>query len=341
MLVKYLKRVIEGGKLTSSEAYEVINLLLTAEVDENQVAAFFAALRLRKETGDELFGFATALLERAVKHEGMEGLLDTCGTGGDGRGTFNISTAAAIVCAACGVRVAKHGNRAVTGRAGSADVLEALGVRVDLGLEEARRVLKEIGIVFLFAPEFHPAMKRFGSMRRRLGIATVFNFLGPLINPFYPSYQVLGVSDPAMIEPVATALSKLGRKAALVVHAENGMDEISHVGATRMAIVDGNKIRFERLDRGHSGGQKADLTGVRGGDARENARIIREVLAGKPGAAREVVILNAAAALMVSGKAGDITGGMAMAAEAIDTGQAQAKLRELVLFTQESRVKEC
>ena len=213
VFVDYLKRVVEGEKLSSSEAYEVIELLLTEEVAENQAAAFFAVLRLRKETGDELFGFASALLDQALKYEDeTEGLLDIVGTGGDGLGTFNISTAAALVCAACGIRVAKHGNRAVTSRTGSADVLEALGVNVDLHLEEARQILEEIGVTFLFAPGFHPAMKHFGAMRRSLGIATAFNFLGPLINPFRPSYQVLGVSDRAMIEPMATALARLGRQ---------------------------------------------------------------------------------------------------------------------------------
>lgn len=341
MLVDYLKKVVDGGRLSSSEAYEVINLLLDERAAESQVAAFFAALRLRKETGEELYGFARALLDRAIKHEGIEGLLDTCGTGGDGCGTFNISTAAAIVCAACGVPVAKHGNRAVTSRAGSADVLEALGVRVELNLNEALRTLEEVGITFLFAPGFHPVMKHFGSMRRGLGIATAFNFLGPLINPFCPSYQIMGVSDPDMLEPVATALSRLGRRRALVVYAENGMDEISHVGATRMARVDKDGISFERLERVNGESTGPDTVGVRGGDATENARIIKGVLAGEPGPAREVVILNAAAALVVAEKAPDLDSGAALATAAVDSGRAAAKLRELVLFTRESRVNEC
>ncbi|NLU49699.1 MAG: anthranilate phosphoribosyltransferase [Syntrophomonadaceae bacterium] len=341
MFINYLKRVVEGGELTSSEAYDVINLLVTEEVPENQAAAFFAALRLRKETGEELYGFASALLEKAIKDDGLEGLLDTCGTGGDGCRTFNISTAAAIVCAACGVQVAKHGNRAVTSRAGSADVLESLGVRVNLDLEEARAVLEEVGIVFLFAPGFHPVMKKFGSMRRSLGIATAFNFLGPLVNPFFPSFQVLGVSDPAMLEPVAQALFKLGRKRALVVHAENGMDEISHVGTTRMARVDGHGITLDTFEPAQLGFRGDSLEGIQGGDAADNARIIKEVLAGNPGPARDVVLLNAAAALVVAEKAGDMADGLRLAAEAIDSGRATAKLGELVRLTQGSRVKEC
>jgi anthranilate phosphoribosyltransferase len=341
MFVNYLKRVIDGGELTSSEAYEVINLLLTEEISENQVAAFFAALRMRRETGEELFGFASALLERAIKYEGMEGLLDTCGTGGGGQKTFNISTAAAIVCAACGIRVAKHGNRAVTSQTGSADVLEALGVRVDLDIDEARRALEEVGIAFLFAPSYHPVMKKFGPMRRSLGISTAFNFLGPLINPFFPAYQVLGVSDPAMIEPVATALSKLGRKQALVVHALNGMDEISHVGLTMMAKVDSSGIHLEQLDPKPLGFSSTDLNGISGGVALENARLILDVLRGKIGPARDVVILNAAAALMVAQKVSDLPQGVAMATEAINTGKAADKLREMATFARERRIIEC
>ena len=341
MFVNYLRRVIDGGNLTSSEAYEVINLLLTEEISENQVAAFFAALRMRRETGDELYGFASALLEKAIKYEGMEELLDTCGTGGGGQKTFNISTAAAIVCAACGVRVAKHGNRAVTSQTGSADVLEALGVRVDLNIDEARRALEEVGIAFLFAPNYHPVMKKFGPMRRSLGISTAFNFLGPLINPFCPSYQILGVSDPAMMEPVAEALFKLGRKKALVVHALNSMDEISHVGITRLARVDETGVAREDLDPAKLGFTAADLNGIAGGTAVDNAKLIRDIMAGKPGPARDVVILNAAAALMAANKANDMPAGVAMAADAIDSGRTADKLLEMMLFAQESRIEKC
>ncbi|NSW83436.1 MAG: anthranilate phosphoribosyltransferase [Syntrophothermus sp.] len=340
MFTRYLKKVIGGDYLTSSEAYEVINLMLDTEVAESQVAALFAALRLRKESGEELFGFARALLDRAIKHEGMEGLLDTCGTGGDGCGTFNVSTAAAIVCAACGVPVAKHGNRAVTSQAGSADVLEALGVRVDLSLDEARMLLEEIGLAFLFAPGFHPVMKHFGPMRRSLGIATAFNFLGPLINPFCPTYQLMGVADEDMIQPVAEALARLGRKQALVVHAENGMDEIAHVGVTQMAKVEGESIVPGRIIRGGAVNEYQDQ-GVRGGDAVHNARIVREVLAGRPGPAREMVLVNAGAALMVAERAEDLDSGIRMAAEAIESGRAQEKLRQLVRYSQESRVGRC
>lgn len=341
MFVNYLKRVIEGEHLSSSEAYEVINLLLAEDVSENQAAAFFAALRMRQETGEELFGFASALLEKAIKYEGMENLLDTCGTGGGGQSTFNISTAAAIVCAACGVRVAKHGNRAVTSQTGSADVLEALGVRVDLDIDEARRALEEIGIAFLFAPNYHPVMRKFGPMRRSLGISTAFNFLGPLINPFCPTYQILGVSDPAMMMPVATALAKLGRKKALVVHALNNMDEISHVGITAIVRVDEFGIRREELDPAILGFTSTDLESIAGRGAVDNANVIKEVMAGKLGPAREVVLINAAAALMVADKVSGLQAGVAMAAEAIDSGRAAHKLFEMTLFAQGSQVAKC
>jgi anthranilate phosphoribosyltransferase len=339
MFVNYLKKVIDGGQLSSTEAYEVINLLLSKEISENQVAAFFAALRMRRETGEELYGFASALLEKAVKYDGMEDLLDVVGTGGGGRSTFNISTATAIVCAACGVRVAKHGNRAVTSQTGSADVLEALGVRVDLNVDEARRALEEVGIAFLFAPNYHPAMKLFGPMRRSLGISTAFNFLGPLINPFYPSYQLLGISDPYMMEPMADALSKLGRKQALVVHSLNGMDEISHLGITMMARVDANGIHEEKLDPSNLGFSTTDLQGINGGCAVDNAQLIREIMAGKSGSAREVVLVNTAAALMIAEKVKDLPAGVAMAAAAIDSGKAADKLRAMTLFARESRIE--
>jgi anthranilate phosphoribosyltransferase len=341
MFVNYLKRVIEGEKLSNFEAYDVINLLLTEDISENQAAAFFAALRMRRETGDELFGFASALLEKAIKYEGMENLLDTCGTGGGGQSTFNVSTAAAIVCAACGVRVAKHGNRAVTSQTGSADVLEALGVRVDLNVDEARQALEEVGMAFLFAPSYHPVMKKFGPMRRSLGISTAFNFLGPLINPFCPSYQILGVSDPSMMQPVAAALAKLGRKKALVVHALNNMDEISHVGITRMVRIDKAGIHPEELDPSKFGFTAATLEGIAGGPALENARLIKDVLAGKSGPARDIVLLNTAAALTVADKADNMQAALTMAAEAIDSGRADHKLRELAQFAQDSQVVEC
>ncbi|MCX5780499.1 MAG: anthranilate phosphoribosyltransferase [Firmicutes bacterium] len=341
MFINYLRRVIEGGQLTSAEAYDVINLLLTTEISENQVAAFFAALRMRRETGDELFGFATALLERAITYDGMEGLLDTCGTGGGGTCTFNISTAAAIVCAASGIRVAKHGNRAVTSQTGSADVLEALGVRVDLDIDEAHRALEEVGIAFLFAPNYHPVMKKFGPMRRSLGISTAFNFLGPLINPFCPAYQILGVSDLAMMQPVASALAKLGRKNALVVHAVNGMDEISHVGLTLVARVDASGVTQEQIDPSQMGFTATDLQGIGGGTAAENARLIREIMAGKTGPAREVVLLNAAAGLVVAEKVSDLPSGVALATQVIDSGQAASKLLEMMSFAQDKRISQC
>jgi anthranilate phosphoribosyltransferase len=281
------------------------------------------------------------LLEKAIKYEGMENLLDTCGTGGGGQSTFNISTAAAIVCAACGVRVAKHGNRAVTSQTGSADVLEALGVRVDLDMDEARRALEEIGIAFLFAPNYHPVMKKFGPMRRSLRISTAFNFIGPLINPFCPTYQILGVSDPAMMMPVAAALAKLGRKKALVVHSQNNMDEISHVGITMVARVDELGIHPEELNPAILRFASTNLEGIAGRSAVDNAALIKEVMSGKLGPAREVVLINAAAALMVADKVSDLQAGVAMASDAIDSGRATHKLFEMALFARDSQAAKC
>lgn len=331
---RYLRQVVAGEPLSSDEAYTAANLLLSEDITEIKAAAFLTALRTRRETEAELFGFTMALMEHAVTIEtGME-TLDTCGTGGDGKGTFNISTAAALVVAACGIPVAKHGNRAVTGQTGSADVLETLGVRVDLKPHEALRCLETAGITFLFAPHYHPVMKQMGPIRRGLGVPTVFNYLGPLINPFELAYQVMGVSDPMAQEPIARAMSRLNRKHALVVHAANGMDEISPTGTTRIFDIQPEGIFDYHFNPADYAIEPAELSALQGKDSQDSARIIVGVLQGEPGPRRNVVLLNAAAALMAAGK-GNYATCLALAAEAIDSGRALNTLHQLVRASQE------
>ena len=340
MFVSILTKVIGGGSLTLNEAYESACLLLHGEVPTAQAAAFLGILRSRKETGTELSGFVQAIYQKAVIVDtGLE-VLDTCGTGGDGMGTFNISTAASLVVAACGVPVAKHGNRAVTGKVGSADVLEAMGVNIQLSPDESRRMLDKIGITFLFAPNYHPILKQMGGLRREMGVMTIFNFLGPLLNPFKPSFQVMGIADPALLESVAQTSISSGRERVLVVHADNGMDEISPVGLTRIYDADAKGTNDYSFDPSSVGISPFPLDLINGGDADTNAGIIKNVLSGRRGPHRDAVVLNTAAALLASGKAHDFNAGMFIAGEAIDSGRALKKLHHMIDFSRDG-VKVC
>lgn len=335
MFDKYLKKVVGGEYLSTDEAYHSAHLLLHDSITEVKAAAFLAAMRSRKERSEELFGFVQALYEEAVTVDAGDELIDTCGTGGDGLNTFNISTASALVVASCGVPVAKHGNSAVTGKVGSADVLEALGVKIRLQPDEAHRLLDKTGISFFFAPFYHPVMKEVGPLRRALGVATIFNFLGPLINPCKPIYQVIGIYDQALQETVAQTLLNLGRKRALVVHGENGMDEISPIGPTRVFEIQNETIHSYQIQASHLGINPFHLADIQGGNLELNARIVREVLEGKPGPQRQAVVLNSAAALMTAQKAYSIEVGMQIAAAAIDDGKALAVLRNMISFSQD------
>ncbi len=340
MFVSRLKKVIGGDSLSLNEAYESACLLLHGEVPTAQAAAFLAVLRARKETGTELSGFVQALYQEAVMVDtGLE-VLDTCGTGGDGMGTFNISTAASLVVAACGIPVAKHGNRAVTGKVGSADVLEAMGVNIQLSPDESRHMLDEVGITFLFAPNYHPILKQVGGLRREMGVMSIFNFLGPLLNPFKPSFQVMGIADPALLESVAQTSISTGRERVLVVHADNGMDEISPVGPTRIHDANTKEISEYSFDPSSVGISPFPLDLINGGDADTNAAIIKNVLSGRRGPHRDAVVLNTAAALLAGGKAHDFNTGMLLAGEAIDTGRALKKLHQMIDFSRDG-VKVC
>lgn len=340
MFDRYLKTVVEGDFLNTEEAYCSARMLLHDGISDVKAAAFLSALRTRKESREELNGFVQALYEEAITIDSDLELLDTCGTGGDGLGTFNISTAAALVVASCGVPVAKHGNRAATGKVGSADVLEALGVNIQLRPDEARELLDKAGITFLFAPNYHPILKQVGPLRRGLGIATIFNFLGPLLNPCKLTYQVMGISDSNLMEAVAYTLQSLGRDRSMVLCAENGMDEISPNCKTHIYEMDGDTAKAYDFDPSILGIEAFSLDYIKGGDAEISALIVREILEGKPGPYRDTVLLNTAAALLTAGRAKDMQEGMEMAGEAIDAGKAKATLHNMISYSRD-RVLGC
>ncbi|MBC7076235.1 MAG: anthranilate phosphoribosyltransferase [Syntrophomonadaceae bacterium] len=339
MFENYLKRVVTGDCLNTEEAYSAAKLLLHGNISEAKAAAFLGALRTRGEKAAELSGFVQALYEEALVVDPDLEVIDTCGTGGDGLGTFNISTAAALVVAGCGVPVAKHGNRAVTGNVGSADVLEALGVNIQLEPDEALHLLDKAGITFFFAPNYHPILKQLGKLRREMGVSTIFNFLGPLLNPCKPSYQVLGISDPRLLEAVAETLVFMGCKRGLVICAENGMDEISPVCSTRVCEIQEEVLTFYSINPDQLGISPFTLDSIKGGNININAGIVQDVLEGKPGPHRETVVLNASAALVVAGRANSIREGMELAYEAIDSGKAKAVLANMIKYSRDRVIK--
>jgi len=331
--------------LTRTEAREVMQLLLSGSVPDDEIVAFLAALRDKGEQADELVGFAEVMrahaaetLEAAgvrvqsISHR--EPLLDTCGTGGDGRGTVNVSTAAALVAAGAGVRVAKHGNRSISSRCGSADVLETLGVAMDLPLEQIPQCLEEAGIVFLLAPRLHLAMKHVMNARRSLKTKSVFNLLGPLTNPLAATIQLVGVFDAARTEMMAATLHAVGTQRAYVVAGSDGIDEITTTGPTRLSSSSKNGVETRDVHPEEFGLPRATIEQLHGGDAATNARLLLNVLEGERSPYRDVVLANASAALTLAGKAQTFTEGMERAAEAVDSGAASAKLRALVDFTQ-------
>lgn len=336
-----LKKVIDRQNLSVAEAEAVLEQIMTGQGFETQIAALLTALRMKGETVDELTGFAMVM--RAKAHAvrpvafagGDEMLIDTCGTGGDVSGSFNISTAAAFVVAGCGLRVAKHGNRSVSSHCGSADVMEALGVKLELAPEQIARCIDEVGIGFLHAPLLHEAMKHVAPVRKQLGVRTIFNMLGPLTNPAGANAQVIGVYAPQLTEMFAQTLKSLGSLRALVVHGSDGLDEITITGASRITELKDGEVKTSTIEPEDFGLTRAALAEIKGGDAKQNAQMVVEVLSGEKGARRDIVLLNAAAALMVGNRAGDLQEGIALAAEAIDSGAAIAKLQRLTELTQE------
>jgi anthranilate phosphoribosyltransferase len=334
-----------GSSLTRDEARGVMAEVLRGEATDAQIAALLIALHMKGETVEEIVGFAQAIRAAAtpllgedgdtvdVSGTGRDALVDTCGTGGDTSGTFNISTAVAFVTAGAGVRVAKHGNRSITSKCGSADVMEALGVNINLPPTRLAACLRETGIAFLFAPAMHSAMKYVQPARRELRLRTVFNLLGPLTNPAHASAQVVGVYSADLVEKLAEALSELGLRRALVVHGHDGLDEITVSGPTKIAEVRDGNVRSYEIAPEEFGLKRAPLTEIAGGDAQQNAAIIRAVLDGERSPRRDVVVLNAAAALVAAGYADHISGAVPLAAYAIDCGHARQRLQLLVEFT--------
>jgi anthranilate phosphoribosyltransferase len=346
MITEALQRIADKREsLTREEARTVMTEVFSGSTTDAQIAALLVALHMKGETVEEIVGFAEAMRAAAeplplhedstlsVSGTGRNPLVDTCGTGGDAHGTFNISTAAAFVVAGAGVRVAKHGNRSLSSKCGSADVMEALGVKISLPTAVLAACLEEVGIVFLFAPAMHSAMKYVQPARRELRLRTIFNLLGPLTNPARASAQVVGVYSLDLVEKLAEALSMLGARRALVVYGMDGLDEISISGPTRIAEVREGSVRTYEVTPEEFGIKRALLEDISGGNAETNATIIREILAGKKSPGRDVVLLNAAAALVAAGKAEHLKDALPLAAKSIDSGAATAKLDALVQFT--------
>jgi anthranilate phosphoribosyltransferase len=346
MILDALHRIANHHEsLTREEARAVMSEVLTGQCTDAQIGALLVALHMKGETVEEIVGFAEAIRAAAsplpihedsslyVSGTGRDALVDTCGTGGDTSGTFNISTATALVVAGAGVRVAKHGNRSVTSKCGSADVMEALGVNINLPPARMMACLEQVGIAFLYAPAMHSAMKYVQPARRELRLRTVFNLLGPLTNPARASAQVVGVYSLDLVEKLAEALSMLGLHRALVVHGLDGLDEITITGPTRIAEVREGVVRTYEVTPEEFGIKRSGLEAISGGDAAENAAIIREVLCGKKSARQDVVLLNAAAALIAAGRADHFRDALPLAAKSIDSGAAASKLDTLIRFT--------
>ena len=335
MIKDAIAKLADRSPLTEHEAESVMLEIMDGAATPAQIAAYLMGLRLKGETVEEIAGSVRAMRAKAVRIAvGDPLVVDTCGTGGDGLATFNISTLSAIVAAACGARVAKHGNRAASSMCGSADVLEQLGVKIDLGADGVARCIEGAGIGFMFAPIFHPSFRFAGVPRRELGLRTVFNVLGPLCNPAGARYQALGVADGAIAGKMADVLMKLGVERAIVFHAGDGMDELSVSGPSHVIEIDGQRNEYE-LNPSELGLPHAPVEAMRGGGPEENARIVREVLGGAPGPRRDAVLLNSAAALRAAGLAKDWKEGLKIGAEAIDSGRAGDVLQRWATISQE------
>ena len=331
-----LATLAAGRSLDAAAVEDVIASVLSGEATGAQIGALLMALHVKGETVDELEGVARALRARATPLPGdHQDAVDTCGTGGDGARTFNVSTAAALVVAGAGIRVAKHGNRAVSGKVGSADVLEALGVRVDLPPGDAAACLQQVGFAFLYAPAFHPAMRAVAAPRRELGLRTVFNLVGPLVNPARVRRQVVGVAQGRWIEPMARVLGRLGSRRAWVVHGADGLDELSLAGPSEVADLEDGVVHRLTIRPGDLGLEPAPVEALQVESASESAACIERVLAGEPGPSRDVTCLNAAAALLVGGAVADLPAGLALAGRTIAEGRAAATLERLRRFTRE------
>ena len=329
-----IDKLVNRVNLSETDTVDVMNQIMTGEATPLQVASLLTALRMKGETVEEITGAARVMRDKAHRvNVGGKTVLDTCGTGGDQKGTFNISTSSAFVVAGAGVDVAKHGNRSVSSQSGSADVLGALGVKVDAPKERVEQCIAKIGIGFLFAPLLHEAMKYAVGPRRDIGIRTIFNILGPLTNPAMASHQLVGIYSGDLVATIANVLKNLGSVRAMVVHGLEGLDEISLCGPTRVAELRDGQVKEYLLEPEQVGLKRCKLEELHGGSAEQSAEIVRGVLAGNQGPARDVVLLNSGAALYVSGRAANIQDGIKLAAESIDSGNARQKLRQLVELT--------
>ncbi|MEM2934391.1 MAG: anthranilate phosphoribosyltransferase [Methanocellales archaeon] len=328
----YIKKISEKQNLTFQEARDAMVQILTSATD-SQIAAFLMSLKFKGETSEEIAGMVSAMLEKAEKIQPRVNgaLIDTCGTGGDAKNTINISTASAMVAAACGIAVAKHGNFSITSKSGSADVLRALGIKIEQHAEKVRESIERIGIGFMLAPFFHPAMKRVAHIRRELGVRTVFNILGPLSNPAFPTAQLIGVFNPELCQKFAEVLKILGREKAIIAHSQ-GLDEISNLGKTEIAELENGEIEYYEITPADFGLRIAALNEIQGGTPEENANAIIKIFKGEKGAKRDIVLMNSAAAVYISGLACDFREGFEIASNAIDSGAALKKLQEFISF---------
>lgn len=331
-----IAKVADGNVLATDEAEAAFNTMMSGDATSGQIGAFLMALRVRGETVDEITAGAKVMRAKAVQVPAPSNAIDTCGTGGDASGTYNISTAASFAVAACGVPVAKHGNKALSSKSGSAEVLEKLGVKLDIGPDLIRRCIDEAGIGFMFAPAHHSAMKHVGPTRAELGTRTIFNLLGPLSNPAGTKFQVVGVFDDKWVEPLAQVLKNLGSTRVWVMHGSDGLDELTTTGSSRVAeLKDGHVSTFEVAPE-EVGLPRASAADLKGGDPDENTAALRALLDGEVGPYRDIVALNAAASLVVAGKAATLKEGVVMAGEAIASGAAKAALDKLVSVSNES-----
>jgi anthranilate phosphoribosyltransferase len=325
-----ISKVATGATMTRDEAAHVFDKMMSGEATPAQMGGLLMALRLRGETVEEITGAVTTMRAKMLTVDAPKGAIDVVGTGGDAAGSYNISTCAAFIVAGAGVPVAKHGNRALSSRSGAADVLGALGVKIELAPEEISRCIREAGIGFMFAPAHHPAMKHVGPARVELGTRTIFNLLGPLSNPAGVKRQMVGVFARPWIEPLANVLGALGMERAYVVHGSDGLDEITTTGPTYVAELSDGKVRTFEITPEEVGLKRATSGDLKGADAAHNAEALRGVLEGKPGPFRDVALLNAAAALVVAGKAKDLKDGVQLAAKSVDSGEAKKRLDRLV-----------
>ncbi len=334
-LKTFIGKVASGGTLNQAEATQAFDIIMSGEATHAQIGGFLMALRVRGETVDEMTGAATAMRAKARKVSAPDDAIDIVGTGGDGSGSYNISTAAALVVAACGVPVAKHGNRALSSKSGASDVLAALGVNLDADLAHVEQAIADANIGFLMAPLYHSAMKHVGPARVELGTRTIFNLLGPLTNPAMVKRQFTGAFARQWIEPMATVLGNLGCELAWVVHGSDGLDELTTTGPSFVAQLKAGTITTFEISPEDVGLPLASPDDLKGGSPQHNAMALKAVLAGDPGPYRDIVVYNAGAAMLVAGQAGDVRDGVALAIAAIDSGKAQATLDKLVAITNE------